>query len=381
MTTTSALLSALLTTIFFPLLQSKSAQDYLQLSLGIPKHSSFFTEFDEHRALRFHELDLEQGVLMSIGCCSYDNGRDAGFFLSFLAFSLYLSTILTLSLSHLAMKYSTYNDNEILISPYFVSLDDDAMCFIIFSEAIPDQAVLTEFDQILPYPAPLKINGIYDDIFSFWSLQPQTEAGTASAPSVSATASDSKLFLYLDSLLSDSSPLDEGSTDSFSLHYDLYVSTFQFQYRPALMGRNGSDNLLQQTSQNIFTYVTNNLYYDPTPIQTQETLASAKWTEYRQPLADLQAAEDDPCGYDMIDHYLHDVCFFLSIPLSSPPPPPPSLPFSPSLTLSSAHDSPHTEQHRYPDGIIGGPQKLLTSLHLPCQFTFSILDSTTRCGN
>jgi hypothetical protein len=75
MTTSSVLLSALLTVLSLQLLQSKSLQEYLQLSLG-----TTFTEFDDydHRALLFHELDVEQGVLMSIGCCSYDNGRDAG---------------------------------------------------------------------------------------------------------------------------------------------------------------------------------------------------------------------------------------------------------------------------------------------------------------
>jgi hypothetical protein len=197
------------------------------------------------------------------------------------------------------------------------------MCFIIFSESIPNQAILTEFDQILPYPAPLKINGIYDDILTFWNPQHQSESRASSS------SSDSKLLMYLDSLLSDTPTeisTQEGSTDSSPLHYDLYVSTFQFQYRPALMGKNGSENLLQKTSQNIFTYVTNNLYYD-TNGSSQASFSSQQkntWTQYLQPLAEFQLEQDDPCSYQLIDYSLRDVC------LVSPP-----LPDS-SRTISSS---------------------------------------------
>lgn len=75
-----SLFAALLSILSLPWLQSKSLQEYLQLSLETKQFSSL-TELDfsrDHRALLFHELDLEQKVLMSIGCCSYDNGREAG---------------------------------------------------------------------------------------------------------------------------------------------------------------------------------------------------------------------------------------------------------------------------------------------------------------
>ena len=80
------------------------------------------------------------------------------------------------------------------------------------------------------------------------------------------------------------------------------------------MGKNRSDTLLQKTSQNIYTYVTNNLYYDPS-VETQ--FSSSKWIQYRQPLAELQAEQDDPCGYLMIDYSLRDVCPPVSGPASN----------------------------------------------------------------
>lgn len=189
------------------------------------------------------------------------------------------------------------------------------MCFIIFSESIPNQELLTEFDQILPYPAPLKINRIYDDILRYWNPQPLSQPTETS--SETQPALDSKLFTYLDNLLSESTPemsAQEATTNFSPLHYDLYISTFQFQYRPALMGKNRSDTLLQKTSQNIYTYVANNLYYDPS---VDSRLSSSKWIQYRQPLAELRVEQDDPCGYLMIDYTLRDVYPPVSDPASN----------------------------------------------------------------
>lgn len=170
------------------------------------------------------------------------------------------------------------------------------MCFLIFSEgSFPDPQFLPDFDYILPYPAPMKIDGVYQRILINWEGEQPTEA---------QLSSDAKIFSYFQNLLT---PQEATSLDSTQLQYELYVSTFQFQYRPALMGQNGSQTLLQAQSINIFNTVKSSLYernmgYERFP--TTGTTTYENWMRFRQPLAQ---ETDDPCGYEMIDYFLRDV--------------------------------------------------------------------------
>jgi hypothetical protein len=195
-----------------------------------------------------------------------------------------------------------------LISPYYVSLEDDVMCFIIFSLTIPTRQILTEFDVILPYPSPAKIDGIYDEILTLWNPTEQSTQTTT-------LLFDSQLSLYFDSLLltphdspstsaPPSSAEDELVSSSSPLRYDLYVSTFQFQYSPALMGSNVSSSLLASQSESIFTQVTSMLYDER--MDNQTAIATPSVTSSIQQLR-AETNTDDPCGYEMIDHSLHNV--------------------------------------------------------------------------
>jgi hypothetical protein len=232
------------------------------------------------------------------------------------------------------------------------------MCFVLYSLSIPTQDILPEFDVILPYPSPAKINGIYDQIFTLWNPN-------ALATSAVALPADSELSLYFEAFLSptdvplsSSSATEAAEDDSiFSsvspLRYDLYVSTFQFQYSPLLMGSNVSNSLLASQSESIFTQVSSTLYDERMSNQTAATT-----NQFVQPLQLLkaEAGSNDPCGYDLIAHSLHDVSELLLLLL-------------PLLIVLCA-----LEQYCDPNGLSRRSEERLYPLSLSRQFTVSLLD-------
>lgn len=289
------MLVGILLTLCATFVTSKNLTEYLLLSFGndrfpyLAEIGATYTNLPGDSTT----LDISDDAVISIGCSSYENGSEAG------------NLLFMFLLRHLAEKYARANDYDILVSPYYVSIDDDAMCFLIFSEGFfPDQQVLTDFDYILPYPAPMKIDGVYRDILGNWNGEiVPSEIGP-----------NSKIISYLNNLLNVSltEPLTQevSDPDSTPLHYDLYVSTFQFQYRPALMGRNTSETVLHAQSVNIFNNVKDNLYDKRIGYENFSTTGTTTFQnimKFRQDWNALAQDSSDPCGYEMIDFFLHDV--------------------------------------------------------------------------
>jgi hypothetical protein len=344
---------------FIPSFHSKSINEYLHLSLGFERAAKILkTPTQRGDEVIFTEEEQEDtDPLISIGCGSYTNGGVAGQTPPPLPSPL--SPPLT------AIKYSTPNPYDLLISPYYVSLDEDAMCFLIYSLLPPDRQILTEFDVILPYPSLTKISGIYEEILNLWNHH---EDSTDTAP----VHAHSHLSLYLDSLLASpslgvpappSSATDDDSiffsSSSTPLSYGLYVSTFQFQYSPALMSSNVSSSLLASQSESLFTRVTSTLY-DESTTSTQYQSPN-KRSHHLQSLQLLRAETNtvDPCGYEQMDHSLHDV----------------NEPTTPMLDLTSPPHMLPTEQYCHPNELSGCSQERVDSLHLPHQFALPLLHS------
>lgn len=212
---------------------------------------------------------------------------------------------------NLAIKYSNKNQYEILISPYFVSIDDNVMCFIIHSQLIPSTLYFQEFQFILPFPSPMKIDGVYDIILNFWNphLYPHSDIQLTEIP-----PSIIKLRKYFDNNY-EMNELDNENKDN----YDIYIAIFQFQYDLNDGSPNGNTSSLEVHSNNILNDVLQNLYCDH--LDYSEKIAhrygfkgriGEKWKAYIQQQSNLDT-NINPCSYESLQFRFHDVSFFILI--------------------------------------------------------------------
>lgn len=181
------------------------------------------------------------------------------------------------------------------------------MCFMIYSQNYLSSSNFQEFHFILPYPSPMKIDGIYDKILNFWN--PNLDIELMEIPT-----SLLKLKHYFENQFNNGEN-DNNDNNYNNDGYDMYIATFQFHHENNIHDPNGNTSSLEIQSNNILSDVLNKLYCKH--LNYSEEIADNfgfkgkignKWKNYIKTSSTTDI--NNPCGYQSLEFNFHDVNYF-----------------------------------------------------------------------